>query len=331
MMEIDDSELQQLGFQVSRRTQMGATHDGGLPCPNSFSQSLVVPGQTITTEQGYLRGYGTYFEQQGASEEQEWGRLEEHLVSSLAGTLERVNKLVSVHPPSSRYIGEIGDLVVGRVTAVESKRWKCDVSSQKDAVLQLASVNLPGGVQRMRTSEDQLQMRALFQEHDLVSAEIQNVGSDGTLSLHTRSLKYGKLQNGQLVVVPSSLVKRLSQHYVTLPWGVDVILGRNGFIWITRCIPEEWKAQEEDPDEMTPLAETWMRLKGRHAETPMLVDEVAKIARVRNSIDVLSRMQAQICPASIISVYRRSESLQLAVKDMLLPRNVLLLVEDLTN
>jgi hypothetical protein len=33
----------------------------------------------------------------------------------------------------------------------------------------LASVNLPGGVQRMRTSEDQLQMRALFQEQDLVS------------------------------------------------------------------------------------------------------------------------------------------------------------------
>ena len=30
-----------------------------------------------------------------------------------------------------RYIGEIGDLVVGRITAVESKRWKCDVSSQK--------------------------------------------------------------------------------------------------------------------------------------------------------------------------------------------------------
>jgi exosome complex component RRP4 len=183
----------------------------------------------------------------------------------------------------------------------------------------------------MRTYEDQLQMRALYQEHDLISAEIQNVGSDGTLSLHTRSLKYGKLQNGQLVVVPSSLIKRLNQHYISLPWGIDLILGRNGFIWITRCIPEEWKAQEEDPDEMTPLAETWMRLKARHADTPMLYDEVAKIARVRNSIDILSRMQIQIHPAAIISVYRKSESSQLAVKDMLLPSNILLLTEDLVD
>lgn len=36
-------------------------------------------------------------------------------------------------------------------------------------MLQLASVNLPGGVQRMRTYEDQLQMRSLFCEYDLIS------------------------------------------------------------------------------------------------------------------------------------------------------------------
>lgn len=36
-------------------------------------------------------------------------------------------------------------------------------------MLQLASVNLPGGVQRMRTYEDQLQMRSLYTENDLIS------------------------------------------------------------------------------------------------------------------------------------------------------------------
>ena len=33
----------------------------------------------------------------------------------------------------------------------------------------LSSVNLPGGQQRMKTYEDQLQMRSFFQEHDLIS------------------------------------------------------------------------------------------------------------------------------------------------------------------
>jgi exosome complex component RRP4 len=85
----------------------------------------------------------------------------------------------------------------------------------------------------MRTTADQLQMRSLYTEFDLISAEIQNIGADGQISLHTRSMKYGKLENGQLIIVPSSLVKRLAQHYITFPWGVDTILGRNGYIWIT--------------------------------------------------------------------------------------------------
>lgn len=135
---------------------------------------------------------------------------------------------------NSRYVGEVGDLVVGRVTAVENKRWKVDIRGQQEAALQLSSVNLPGGEQRMRNQEDMLQMRNLFMESDLLSAEIQNIASDGLISLHTRSLKYGKLENGQLAIVPASLVPRLPQHCITLPWNVDMILGRNGYIWITR-------------------------------------------------------------------------------------------------
>ena len=102
-----------------------------------------------------------------------------------------------------------------------------------------------------------MQMRTLFTESDLISvsivkthniklylwticniffffqAEIQLISVDGSISLHARSLRYGKLENGQFLRVPAGLVKRLPQHYVTLSWGVDIILGRNGGIWIT--------------------------------------------------------------------------------------------------
>lgn len=67
-----------------------------------------------------------------------------------------------------RYIGEVGDLVIGRICGVDMKRWKVEIAGQRDAVLQLSAVNLPGGVQRMRTYEDQLSMRTLFCENDLV-------------------------------------------------------------------------------------------------------------------------------------------------------------------
>jgi len=46
-----------------------------------------------------------------------------------------------------RFTGEIGDVVVGRITEVAQKRWKVDINSRQDAVLLLSSVNLPGGVQ----------------------------------------------------------------------------------------------------------------------------------------------------------------------------------------
>jgi exosome complex component RRP4 len=36
----------------------------------------------------------------------------------------------------------------------------------------LTSINLPGGVQRRRSEEDQLNMRNFFKEGDIVSGEI---------------------------------------------------------------------------------------------------------------------------------------------------------------
>jgi exosome complex component RRP4 len=36
-------------------------------------------------------------------------------------------------------------------------------------------------------------MREILKEGDMISAEIQSVYNDGTLALHTRSVKYGKV------------------------------------------------------------------------------------------------------------------------------------------
>jgi len=60
---------------------------------------------------------------------------------------QRVNKLVSVRPLASRYVAELGDVVVGRVTDVAGKRWRVDISAQQQSILQLSAVNLPGGIQ----------------------------------------------------------------------------------------------------------------------------------------------------------------------------------------
>ena len=89
---------------------------------------FVAPGDPIEgvdMEDGFLRGHGTQV-------------VDGRLLATVCGTVERVNKLVSVRPLRSRYVPETGDVVLGRVTEIAGKRWKLDVNARQDAGLQLS-------------------------------------------------------------------------------------------------------------------------------------------------------------------------------------------------
>ena len=288
----------------------------------------------------------------------------QRLIASVAGTVERVNKLISVIPLSpSVYSGQVGDLVVGRIVGVGGSRWKVSLTcsapassgssgSLKEGQLPLSGVNLPGGVQRIRTSEDVLAMRTLFKEGDLLTCEVQQVQKDGTLILHTRSLRYGKLDNGVLITVPPSLVGRRKNHFATLKGlsgrnsgthgnpapmdvdendggscDVDVHLGLNGGIWIQRSVAEWENSIRADQDERAPLAETLQKLRHRHATTGVSRSMMESIARVRNSIECLRLVHCQITPDSIEIVARASLDEGVRVADMLLPQYVVKLTK----
>ena len=47
--------------------------------------------------------------------------------------------------------------------------------------------------QRRKLESDELQMRTFFEEGDLLVAEVQGLMGDCAMSLHTRSLRYGKV------------------------------------------------------------------------------------------------------------------------------------------
>jgi len=81
-------------------------------------------------------------------------------------------------------------------------------------------------------------MRNFFMEGDLVVAEVQSFFTDGAYSIHTRSLKYGKLRNGSFLEVAPALVQRCKSHFHSLACGVDLILGLNGYIWVSAHVPQ---------------------------------------------------------------------------------------------
>lgn len=70
----------------------------------SSSSAILVPGQFITNEAGYLRGHGSYFTKSNNAEENKGNDGQQSLHSCIAGKIERVNKLISVKPFSQRYL-----------------------------------------------------------------------------------------------------------------------------------------------------------------------------------------------------------------------------------
>ena len=258
---------------------------------------VVLPGEVIASHgvEGYIRGHGTYLKE---------GRL----LSSVCGVVERVNKLVSARPLEARYVGSIGDVIVGRITEVGSTRWKVAVNARQDGVLMQSSVMRLGGEMRRRTHADQLDMRQMFAEGDLVSAEVQQMFGDGAISLHARSLKYGKLTNGLLVQVPCTLVKRLPQHFVSLQCGVDVIVGSNGNIWIS---PTR-SAVVDGLDETAAFA-----AKAAASAIAPTAEERQRLSRVRNSVTLLRTLGSLIDPPIIMRVYAASMALGIGEHAML--------------
>ncbi len=71
--------------------------------------------------------------------------MDQSLVASVVGAVDRVNRLVTVRGIGGVYYGEVGDVVVGRITKVMQKRWKVDINSRLDGILLLSSINLPTG------------------------------------------------------------------------------------------------------------------------------------------------------------------------------------------
>ena len=78
--------------------------------------SIVTPGEVVTSDPQWMRGHGTYTTADDGSGGNSTST--SSIVATVAGTVQKVNKLLSVRALKSRYTPEIGDLVVGRITEV---------------------------------------------------------------------------------------------------------------------------------------------------------------------------------------------------------------------
>ena len=226
-----------------------------------------MPGDHIG--EGFVAGHGTFV----APDTQQ-------IYASIAGVVHMQDRVICVKPIRSYYRPDVGDVIVGRIVSVDHGRWLVDVNSYQHAVLNLTAINLPGGVQRRRDEEDKLHMREFFQEGDLISGEIQQVGTfDGKIMIQTRNQKYGLLKNGVLLKVDNNKIRRMKNHmmeFFSEP-SIGLIIGTNGYVWIEAL------------------------RKGKTTE-PITEKERIQIAVLRNAIMILDQAKIPIFKDTILKV-----------------------------
>lgn len=283
---------------------------------------LVIPGQVIAVSEvndsSLLRGHGTYIETRRDGSNA--------LRASIPGTVQRVNKLVSVIPVSlSRPPHlQVGDLVVGRIQSVVGARWTVDLGYGVICALPLSGVHLPGSIQRIRTAADALEMRWHLKEGDLVSAEVHKVVP--VMNLHTRSARYGRLENGCCLQVPPALIPRLKAHYITICEDrFQLLLGCNGWIWMQRN--DASSGVDSGEAGAMEMAEAQDERRRQHAEESYSLEDRRSLARLRNSIECLKHTILEITPEAIEEVY--ANSMDLEVSRMLLPEVIVELTASL--
>lgn len=184
---------------------------------------IILPGEIVNSDvSSLLQGHGTYTD----------GNV---IKASYLGKIRRVNQLIYVEPLNGRYAAQVGDIIVGTVDEIAGNKWLLEVGSSERAQLSIFQVNSEDLANRRKLDEDVYEMSNSFAVNDVLACEVQRISPTGTIMLQIRTNKHGRLANGTLVVIRSNLITRDNKHIYDLESGVRIILGCNGFIWLTSC------------------------------------------------------------------------------------------------
>lgn len=108
------------------------------------------------------------------------------------------------------------------------------------------------------------------------------------------------------------LIKRLKQHFHQLKdLGVDLILGCNGFIWISAACAPGNKDNLQVSGAVTALESPVV------GDSSLQLEVRERICRLANSVRVLGALGLLVSPESIIQTYEASLVWEVPVKDML--------------
>ncbi|SBT31178.1 exosome complex component RRP4, putative (RRP4) [Plasmodium ovale wallikeri] len=275
-----------LAHETLKHNKSNLSKNTDSTCPNI--KKLVLPGEAILEKKDkgrFLKGSGLYEE-------------DEKFYACILGTVNYINKLVYVEPLRGKYTGAVGDLLVGKIKDINNDKWVVEIGSYCRAQLSISQTNISLFSQRIRLYNDVINMINIYKPNDIIACEVQRILTDGCIVLHTRSSIYGKLSNGILITVPQTLIQNQKKHIFVFPCNVQIILGMNGFIWISSPIK---KSKDTNPNSIDE------EIEGNKFED---VDETTRrnISIISNIIKLLAKYHININYDIITKIYMQYTS-----------------------
>lgn len=180
-------------------------------------KDVVVPGDTLADDLGYIPGHGTY-------------RYQQHLMASRLGLVNVEGKVVKIIPVSGKYLPKRNDVVIGKVFDILMAGWRVEINSPYTAML--SSKETPEFIEK---NED---LTKYFDLDDYMVAKVTNVTSQNLIDLTVRDQGLRKLKGGRIIKVNTHKVPRIIGKKGSMVSMVKdatkcrIIVGQNGLVWI---------------------------------------------------------------------------------------------------
>jgi exosome complex component RRP4 len=134
--------------------------------------------------------------------------------------------------------------------------------------------------------------------------QVQNIGKmDASVALHMRSNKYCKLRKGQIVHIPSKLIRRQSSHFIDVQGkGVQIIIGCNGWIWVG-LIDKKARRDELSRANGGMLGSSW---EGENTDFETDAEQWSLCARYAAAVRVIGRVEIPLHVERLHEIVRES-------------------------
>ena len=179
-------------------------------------RSIVLPGELLATNPK-VAGSGTYVEN---------GKV----YAKVLGLLDKTDTSVRVIPLRGRYIPSIGDIVIGIVREVTANGWVVDINSPYQGFLP---------VQENPEMKPDKKPNEILDIGDIIIAKIINIDPKMKVTLTMKDKMCRAVRFGRIVAINPARVPRVIGKKGSMiklfktELGVQIIVGKNGLIWIS--------------------------------------------------------------------------------------------------